>query len=106
MAAESATITLGPVPAGATEVEFRTLQPIAPEIGDSLTLTVRDMAIPLTIVDRQGGGREYSASIPQGGDAADGRLTLVFSVGKTVVPQGEDRQLAIPFDWIRVKRKP
>ena len=39
------------------------------------------MAIPLTIVDRQGGGREYSASIPQGGDAADGRLTLVFSVG-------------------------
>lgn len=106
MAAESATITLGPVPAGATEVGFRTLQPIAPEIGDSLTLTVRDMAIPLTIVDRQGGGREYSASIPQGGDAADGRLTLVFSVGKTVVPQGEDRQLAIPFDWIRVKRKP
>ena len=37
-------------PAGATEVGFRTLQPIAPEIGDSLTLTVRDMAIPLTIV--------------------------------------------------------
>jgi len=106
MAAKSATITLGPVPAGATEVRFRTLQPITPEIGDSLTLTVRDMAIPLTIVDRQGDGREYSAFIPQGGDAADGRLTLVFSVSKTVVPPGGDRQLAIPFDWIRVKRKP
>ena len=86
------------------QIRFRTLQPIAPEIRDSIQLSIGGERIPLKVVDKTDNKWIFEADLPSS-DAVEIAI-MKFDVSRTMAAPGTERQLAIPFDWIEVRQVP
>jgi hypothetical protein len=105
MADVKANVTLKTGCAGPVELRFRTLPPMALDILGSLRVSVDGANIPLAARKEANGSAEFSGAValPEGG--IDRPIIVEFSVNRTIVPEGGDRALAIPFEWLRLEPK-
>lgn len=93
-------------------IEFRIVASMAPDILDSLTLSVNGEPITLTHHQDAVGVTIFYGTIPRSalGSAANTTMTsLEFAVNRVVSPQSlgisEDvRTLGIAFDWLRIRQ--
>ncbi len=83
------------------QVRFKTLQPISPEIRESMQLKVQGKFVPLHVVDTTDNKWIFEASLPPVN--SDGPAVLEFVVTRTMPPPGASRELAVPFDWIQIE---
>lgn len=106
MAAKEASLQLETACKGRLKLSFRTLQAISKEIQDSLRVSAGQARkdIPLTVVSSSDGITEYVGIIPDGLVSGNGSLNMGFVVDQVLVPAGGARNLAVPFDWIRIKQ--
>jgi hypothetical protein len=98
MASTKASLNMYTGCAGAAKLKLRVLAPMAPDILQSLRIAVNGLNIPVEIFAAANGGVfDLLGTIPASAMRRDGALTLDFTVDRTVVPEGGNRTLAIPF---------
>lgn len=86
-------------------LEFRVAEWLAPDVIDSLTLTVNDTAIPLTYEAGRPKGRLYRGVLPRDVIARSGaRTQLMFHVSRlTPVPTAPGEQLGFALSSLRLR---
>jgi hypothetical protein len=98
MASTKASLKMSTSCAGAARLKIRVLAPMAPDILQSLRIAANGLNIPVEIFAGANDGLfDLLGAIPASAMRRDGALMFDFTVDRTVVPEGGNRTLAIPF---------
>ena len=91
-------------------IKFRILMTLAPDVLESLRLTVNDQPIPLSRHSDATGALILTGRIPRAAIAGDKPFVrLQFEINRTIVPQTLDpnspdtRQLGCAFNWLQIE---
>lgn len=103
MADKKATLLLRTNCAGAVNLSFKTLAPMSADILDSLRVSVAGQVLLLKKITDADGSSIFSGQLPANAIKPNGRIELKLTVNRTMIAEGGDRTLAIPFRWVELK---
>ena len=105
MASTKASLKMYTSCAGAARLDIRVLAPMAPDILQNLRIAANGHNIPVeTFAAPKDGAFDLRGTIPALALRRDGGLTFDFTVNRTVVPEGGNRTLAIPFASLAIEQ--
>ncbi|MEO8401139.1 MAG: hypothetical protein ABI597_04990 [Gammaproteobacteria bacterium] len=104
MANTEATLSLTTSCVGDTLLSFKTFAPMTEDILESLNVSIAGQTLYLKKTTEPDGATIISAQLPASLIPPSGKVNLTFKVKNTVVATGGFRALAIPFNWIELRK--